>query len=672
MTRIIIMLMMSLWWLFIPCSRIQAEPATVVWIVIEGLGIEDVIEGKTPNLDLFQSTGASGLMNVRLQDRQRAGSIPFFNFNSKISKISLNIDNYNREDRGITSNSDRQPGPVDFPLPTAGGEYGFTETDQSTGSELSPGMEIDPLSLVTDRECLENFILDYWPGYGVLILNLGDLKRLEDYRFKLPTGDYLQARQRIITRFDHLLGLIQEQLDLSVDYLGLTVPSPPATARSWGYRLGWTVLAGPGLEHGWLTSPTTRRQGLIGIQDLGPTLIESAGLPVDSNTTRGLIGSNMFSLKADIDWIDLQDLNDRITGNSRRRPLFIRVFIGIQLLVIMLAIARIFWKLLHGSVIIQRLLEYLLIALLFLPLNYLVISRISLRNIWYYIVMLTGLSIMEIYPFYKRNKALLIKALIAGWGLVLVIIYDLITGYQLMADSLLGYSSIIGARYYGLGNEYMGLMIGGYLIGFMILAELLPANYQSRLLRVFPLLTVLITFFIGTARFGANFGGTITIMVAGTISWFHMSRQKLTKRRLIGMVSLSGLLFVFILYLDYRELMGVQSHIGRALGSLLSGDLESIRGILTRKLMINLRLLRWTIWTRVLLAFIVYLLVIFTRPSGKLEYIFGKYSLMTAGFYGGLGGSVATMLVNDSGVVAAATLLFYPMLILLYLIQDLS
>lgn len=80
----------------------------------------------------------------------------------------------------------------------------------------------------------------------------------------------------------------------------------------------------------------------------------------------------------------------------------------------------------------------------------------------------------------------------------------------------------------------------------------------------------------------------------------------------------------------------------------------------------NIKLLRWTIWTRVLLAMIAYLIFLLKKPVPILKEFFARYPYIKAAFQAALVSSLLTMLVNDSGVVAAATLLFYPVMSLLY------
>jgi len=45
---------------------------------------------------------------------------------------------------------------------------------------------------------------------------------------------------------------------------------------------------------------------------------------------------------------------------------------------------------------------------------------------------------------------------------VALIVGDIVLGNALMQVSILGYDPIVGARFYGIGNEYMGLLAGLY------------------------------------------------------------------------------------------------------------------------------------------------------------------------------------------------------------------
>ena len=52
-----------------------------------------------------------------------------------------------------------------------------------------------------------------------------------------------------------------------------------------------------------------------------------------------------------------------------------------------------------------------------------------------------------------------------------LIIVDVIRGGVWIRYSFLGYDPVGGARYYGIGNEYMGILIGSAIMGWALLRE---------------------------------------------------------------------------------------------------------------------------------------------------------------------------------------------------------
>lgn len=92
-----------------------------------------------------------------------------------------------------------------------------------------------------------------------------------------------------------------------------------------------------------------------------------------------------------------------------------------------------------------------------------------------------------------------------------------------------------------------------------------------------------------------------------------------------------------------------------------------------RKLETNWRLIRHSIWTKVfatalVVSFIVQLLP--GRSSGRGPFRPGEHPAWTAAFRGILAASVAALLFNDSGIVAAATASVYLVVSLLVLAMN--
>lgn len=87
-----------------------------------------------------------------------------------------------------------------------------------------------------------------------------------------------------------------------------------------------------------------------------------------------------------------------------------------------------------------------------------------------------------------------------------------------------------------------------------------------------------------------------------------------------------------------------------------------------RKLSMNYKLIRYTIWTRVLLGTLLALGILFYRPVGIFRRLLTENPAVAAGLSGGLIAAFAALVFNDSGIVAAATAMICPAATLFYIV----
>jgi hypothetical protein len=111
-----------------------------------------------------------------------------------------------------------------------------------------------------------------------------------------------------------------------------------------------------------------------------------------------------------------------------------------------------------------------------------------------------------------------------------------------------------------------------------------------------------------------------------------------------------------------------QSHIGRAANLIIHGGVGEMFNIAIRNVEMNLKLIKYTLWSRVFLLSLLALSVLFYRPLGVLRRINEHYPDLTQGFIGVLVGSIVALVFNDSGIVAAATMMIYASATLIYLV----
>ncbi len=690
---------------------LAADSPDLVWLIIDQLGIEELRSARTPNLNYLQQVGAFSLMNVRTAGHLQPESTYLSagagkrSQGSKFSHTGKNLNSgviNDRIDELVTLNQKTDyhshPGRLgrlarenDIKIAVLGNSDTASGKRRTIVSMLMDEEGIIPLGDVShnllqkidkpwgvesDLEKLKSKYLEFNRTADAIVIETGDLSRIEEYSDLLTADQLFSEKVKALERMDQFVEFIIKSIELDRTQLGIIVPTPSSQSIKAGKKLSWVLLAGREYDQGWLTSLSTRRRGIITISDLLPTFLQTSGInaggpPIytweDTHKTENV----------KTNWNDLQKMNNKITLISNLRPFFIKIFIGLQLFLIIMAVLS---RALRNRdvnkgylIIIQGMVEYLLMSLYLIPVNYLVISLLPLSQGWMLLLALVSLTIIMVFLLTRLIEPRLNAIIIITWVLYLLITIDLFLDNTIMADSLLGYSSIIGARYYGLGNEYMGLFLGCGLVGSTGLIELIlrkRPDFQKLAKYLLTLFFGLTIYFIGAAQLGANFGGTITAIFVFSITWFKIMKKNFKKGNILLIVFFAATVLTGIIYLDYNEVFGPSSHIGRAIEPVLKGDWQQIFLIIYRKLSMNLKLLRWTIWTRVLLAFIFYLFFLFRYPVPSLKKTLREKPYLAAAFTGGLAGSIITMLVNDSGVVAAATILFYPVLILLDLISS--
>jgi hypothetical protein len=243
-------------------------------------------------------------------------------------------------------------------------------------------------------------------------------------------------------------------------------------------------------------------------------------------------------------------------------------------------------------------------------------------------------------------------------GVVLTVLVDVLRGGELLRLSVMSYSPVEGARYYGIGNEHMGSVIGAAMIFAGVVSSLFIGRERLRMLALVALLLA-VTAAIGMPSLGANAGGAMSAAAAvavGLILW----RGKGVSRKYIplAIIAIPAALGLMLL-LDSLTSGASQSHVGRAAASIASGGIGEMFAIIERKAAMNLMLLQYSPWSKLLIGSIAAVcLLLVWKPLGVL----GRLRSNRSVYYGILAASVgalAAFLFNDSGVVAGATCFVY-------------
>lgn len=535
--------------------------------------------------------------------------------------------------------------------------------------EVSPALlrpaPLRPYGVSTDYGRLAAEVQRWLEVCDLVVVDPGDTLRLENYaRWLSPGMESLQRRQAL-EELDAFLGRFLPALARGELRLFLASPLPTGKAIERNATLTFFVLAGEGVTPGVLTSPTTRRWGIVTNTDVAPSILEWLGIEPPLEMT----GRPVRTLAAEGAVERLKGLEQIFTELNAERPVVLKSYVALQILVILLSIP-VFLLTPRIPARFTRGLQLAILALTTVPLAFLFLSplfspalTLNLAALLALVILLTLLAFLAA-RYWRTHLAAFFLIYAATTGLLLA---DGLTGSHLIQRSFLGYDPIGGARFYGVGNEYMGALIGAAIMSATLGAELWP-NLQRHATAVTVGLGGLVALLLASPQLGANVGGTIAAVTGFTWTAMALRRRRVDWRwPLAGGFLLLALLGLATLY-DATLAQGATSHLGRTWELIQGKGVQELWLIAVRKLKMNMKLMRYTIWSRALVAFIASGIVLCYRPVGLLRKVMRRHTFLTAGLWGCLAGGVAAFVANDSGVVAASTLMLYPAAVFLHLI----
>lgn len=515
----------------------------------------------------------------------------------------------------------------------------------------------------TDFEELLDHFQDYEDA-NLIVVETGDTARLDEARDEVLPEVMAAHRRAAVHRVAQFLDRLLDELDLSRDLLLVVSPTPLAAAISEGDLLTPLIMAGPGIEPGLLSTASTRREGIVLNIDVAPTVLQHLGLAIPDSVT----GRAMYALPGAGGVAELAALNGRLVTVHNTRVPIIKTY---MLVIIGTVLVGLYTILVRSRRIRSQYLHYLILFVMGFPLAALLVvlfkpgSAVGLVGLLLALIMLIGGAAVLL----SRHRDY------AGFGLqaavtAIAIVIDLLLGSPLQKQSLLSYDPLGGARFYGLGNEYMGVLVGSVVLAA---AVALTRWYRERgVIMILAVLFFAVTLFaIANPNMGANMGGSITASIAFLLTLLLFLGVRFT-RRVTLLAGACVLVFLAGLTLfDFLRSPDQQSHIGQAAGLVFGGGfmqgVTEAFNIMARKVAMNWKLLKYTIWSRVFLAMLGGFVLLFYLPVGRMQALKHRSPFLFKGFVGIITAAIVALIVNDSGVVAAATTMMFAGLPLMYI-----
>ena len=503
-----------------------------------------------------------------------------------------------------------------------------------------------PFGIQTDYKKLIDETKKYYESSNALFIELGDTYRLDLYKSYLNEKTYKSMKSNIYKNIDKYLKEVFEMVGEN-DTVYITSGFPSNLDYKNKKRLS-PIIKFKGREKGILTSATTRRDGIVANLDIGVDILNEFGL-----TNENMVGKsyNLINKTDNIDY--LLDEYEKIVSISSIRSTIINGFFGVVSASWVIAMILVFLKdkIHHKDKIFNFLKEFIKLGFI-LPISFLIAPIFNFKSqlgISMGIILTTLILYLIGKKVFKDDiKHMAFFALIT----IVVISIDAVFGTYLMKNSIMSYDAIIGARYYGMGNEYQGIAIGSAIFGLAVLLD-----YKKIHKWIVAALCLIILITTASPIMGANVGAAISECVAYLLLVLLIFDVKLDFKKVILLgIAAVGVVFLFA---AIDIISGSESHLSGFVKQIMINGPSEIIQTFSRKIQMNLKLAKTSVWVNILLAGVAIVGVLIFKPSRHFRKLAKNHPFVFKGFIATLVGCGVTLLVNDSGIVAAATACIY-------------
>jgi hypothetical protein len=398
------------------------------------------------------------------------------------------------------------------------------------------------------------------------------------------------------------------------------------------YRLGTTLP-------GWLTSASTRREGIVTLTDLTRTLIDF-GAP---GSTVAVDGSPFAVYGADLTLDAIDAKIDSITALSEAALIgYLVLGLGGAVLVVIMVVEA-----LRGRFLLPKLI-------------------MTFGGVLPAVMMLAGAAPWQ----NSGSPGLVVSLVVAAWSVILTALalllgrlaqvpsiigatalsvaaftFDAALGAVMQPGSLLNSRPIFGLRWYGFGNVTFaayataGLFLAGYLAH-----RCLVANRRAAAVAAVGSIGFAIVLCEGWPTMGGDFGGVIALTPAVLWLMLALSGVKITWPKLLVIAGAALLLVAAISVLDWLRGPDQRSHLGNFVQRVLDGDALDV---ISRKAVASAETIVSPLGIGSLLIGVVLWIVIMTYAVPRIS---PDFTTVRATLIAALIVAILGTLLNDGGI----------------------
>jgi hypothetical protein len=322
----------------------------------------------------------------------------------------------------------------------------------------------------------------------------------------------------------------------------------------------WSAAAGPAGGPGHeLSSQSTEERGLIVAVDVAPTILRHLGVPVPA-AVRG----KPIDTDGRLDSVGLRSLMARLRVVGGRRLPALGVLLCAWALVLLLCAP---WP---GAR--ARAMRVGALGVLWLPVAVLIPAALApSAAVEYLTLALCCLALGALSDLLVRWPRAMLAPAIAS---VAALSADALARTQLLVRSLLGPNPILGARFYGIGNEVKsGLAV---LVLAAVAGALYPAVRGRRAVLATIAAGVLLAAVEGSARIGAGVGGVILVSAGFAVAAVMLAPGAVSRRRALIVLVSPLLALVALAALDLLTAHGSGHYTGSVLHARSAGELRDV------------------------------------------------------------------------------------------------
>jgi len=535
--------------------------------------------------------------------------------------------------------------------------------------DVSPAMlRADPVAPFGVRANVERISATFVrvvadPAVRLVVVDPGDIARADESAAIESTLAASQSHERALRSTDDVLGAIVDTLAPGDVVVVMTAAPLPVADQVEGF--GPLLMAGPD-GGGIAAAASTHRDGLVTAMDVSATILDLIGAPMSPKMVGSVI--HRASTLSDAVLVDRVDVLDRMAVTSvaveTQRGSTVNTFIlltVIALLVSTLILYRGSDGLPAAAPGVAKVALLLVPSVLFGSIVQFAVWRWPLTGTDVILTLFACTAVTWIAATVLGRGRPVAVPLIAVTGLIAIVsLVDQWTGATLSFAGLFGYSPLVGARYYGLGNEMSGLLLGSVLVSVALALDTWRDARWTWHVRTWgwPVIGLVVLATSAAPFWGANVGTVAWMTVGFIVGWLMLNGRKVwTWRNLLLIVAIIVVIVVGLSAVDLLAGSGSETHLGKAISSAFSEGSGSVWTLIARKAETNVRVLGRTNWTWLLVAVLLLLGYMRWRPRGEFAAMLKQFPAFSAAVAASLFAGIAGYFTEDSGIIVPALLL---------------